>query len=106
MAAQGNDRLTGGPGDDVLSGDRGDDTLTGGAGHDIFYFGPNGGHDVITDFTKGDDKIDISAFVAAGLHASAVDEPQGALVTVSTGETILVLGVHVADLGLPAGWVI
>lgn len=70
----GNDRLEGGVGKDLLNGgagiDRliggtGADTLTGGAGADRFVFiARTDKGDVITDFTRGQDKIeiDISAF--------------------------------------------
>jgi Ca2+-binding RTX toxin-like protein len=68
-----NDTLRGGSGNDVLNGDEGDDFLDGGAGNDIltghqgtdtFVFAPTGtsGTDTVTDFTLGDDRIDVSAF--------------------------------------------
>lgn len=50
----GNDLLNGGNGNDLLIGGSGDDTLTGGNGNDAFFFDSNFGHDVITDFAKGD----------------------------------------------------
>jgi Ca2+-binding RTX toxin-like protein len=64
------DRLSGGGGSDVLIGGAGKDTLTGGAGNDIFDFnaiaesvrGVN--RDVITDFVRGADKIDLSTIDA------------------------------------------
>ncbi|PTP05054.1 hypothetical protein CWN86_15315, partial [Vibrio splendidus] len=67
----GEDRLTGGSGEDILIGGLGDDILTGGGDDDIFKFVDqdtsnskidirNGEQDIITDFTKGEDKIDIS----------------------------------------------
>ncbi|RZM18415.1 MAG: cadherin, partial [Sphingomonas sp.] len=71
----GNDTLIGGNGRDVLSGGDGNDILiggddldmmTGGAGADIFRFEAKGdslasaSRDVITDFTVGQDKIDLS----------------------------------------------
>ncbi|CAK0776329.1 serralysin [Gammaproteobacteria bacterium] len=57
----GNDVVIGGAGNDVLTGNVGADTITGGVGQDIFVFDilPTG--DVITDFTHGLDKIDLSA---------------------------------------------
>ena len=58
----GNDTLTGGAGNDTLAGGPGNDTLTGGAGADAFVFAPGGGDDAVTDFTHGDDRIDLSAF--------------------------------------------
>ena len=103
---KGNDVLTAGSGNDTLSGDLGDDTLVGGSGHATFVFGPGSGHDVIKQFIPSTDTIDLSAFVAAGVHGNAVDESDGALLTASTGDTILVLGVHVADLVLQSGWII
>ena len=71
----GNDNLNGGPGADnligglgldTLIGGTGKDTLTGGVGNDIFDFnaynemGLGTTRDVITDFTRGQDKIDLS----------------------------------------------
>jgi VCBS repeat-containing protein len=57
----GNDILNGGDGDDLLIGGMGNNTLTGGAGTDTFqWFKGNSGHDVITDFTPGTDKLDLS----------------------------------------------
>ncbi|MBB3242483.1 VCBS repeat-containing protein [Pseudomonas sp. Tn43] len=63
-------RINGGLGDDVLNGRDGDDfligglgnnTLTGGSGADTFqWLKGNSGHDVITDFTPGTDKLDLS----------------------------------------------
>lgn len=63
----GNDRLIGGAGRDTLIGGAGRDTLTGGAGADVFVFtagssavGAN--RDVVTDFHRGMDRIDLSLF--------------------------------------------
>ncbi|MEH2468500.1 calcium-binding protein, partial [Nostoc sp.] len=61
----GNDRLFGEQGDDKLLGGAGSDTLYGGAGNDQFVlenFDGNGNpkdQDIVTDFQKGADKIDL-----------------------------------------------
>ena len=63
-------QLGGGAGADTLSAAHQADILTGGAGHDVFKFGVlpwNAGH--VTDFTPGDDLLDLRAiFQAAGYH--------------------------------------
>ncbi|TPG97207.1 type I secretion C-terminal target domain-containing protein, partial [Pseudomonas caspiana] len=57
----GNDMLNGGGGDDFLIGGLGNNTLTGGSGTDTFqWLKGNSGHDVVTDFTPGIDKLDLS----------------------------------------------
>lgn len=67
----GNDTLNGGAGNDTLYGGAGRDTMTGGAGNDVFLFkavseigSTPSTRDVITDFTKGQDKIDLSSIDA------------------------------------------
>ena len=45
----------------------GNDTLTGGAGADTFVFGRDHGDDSITDFTVGEDRIDLTAFAVTSL---------------------------------------
>jgi D-alanyl-D-alanine carboxypeptidase len=68
---KGQDILNGGNGRDLLDGGAGADTLTGGRGRDIFDFdslsdlaGGDGSHDIITDFTHGEDVIDLSGIDA------------------------------------------
>ena len=57
----GNDTLKGEGGDDILIGGLGNNTLTGGPGADTFQYLTGGsGHDVITDFAVGTDKLDLS----------------------------------------------
>lgn len=70
----GNDQLDGGAGDDVLIGGAGADVLTGGSGTDTFLYQAvsdsyrgNGTSDLITDFTVGVDRIDVSALGFTGL---------------------------------------
>ena len=67
----GNDLLDGGEGDDILIGRAGADSLTGGFGNDIFRFTSESDSgitsatmDKITDFTHGEDKIDLSGIDA------------------------------------------
>ncbi|MDA0781081.1 MAG: hypothetical protein PQ612_00875 [Rickettsiales bacterium] len=55
----GNDLILGLAGDDEVNGGQGNDILLGGAGNDKFVFDANSGNDIIWDFTKGSDKIDI-----------------------------------------------
>jgi serralysin len=54
--------LVGGQGNDKLVGGQGDDILEGGGGNDVFRFAFGDGHDVITDFTLGGDKLVIKGF--------------------------------------------
>ena len=62
----GNDILNGGAGIDILIGGAGKDTLSGGLGNDSFDFntysemGLGLTRDVITDFVRGQDKVDLS----------------------------------------------
>ncbi|MDD0972561.1 retention module-containing protein [Pseudomonas fontis] len=61
VGGKGNDTLVGGGGDDTLIGGPGNNTLTGGAGADTFlYQQGNTGHDLVTDFTPGTDRLDLS----------------------------------------------
>jgi Ca2+-binding RTX toxin-like protein len=60
----GNDVLIGGNQDDRLNGGAGNDVLTGGSQKDVFQFTEIGGFDTITDFRRGDDKVDLSAIDA------------------------------------------
>jgi subtilisin-like proprotein convertase family protein len=64
FAGDGDDRLTGSKGDNDIAGGRGADRLTGGKGDDDFIFRIESDtladtHDVITDFGKGKDDIDL-----------------------------------------------
>lgn len=71
LGGDGRDILNGGDGNDTLIGGDDTDTMTGGAGADIFRFEAKGDsltstslRDIITDFTVGQDKIDLSAIDA------------------------------------------
>ncbi|MEM9221391.1 MAG: calcium-binding protein [Pseudomonadota bacterium] len=107
------DRIDGGSGDDFLSGSRGrdtlegrdgNDTLSGGEQADVFLFRFGTGDDIIVDFSISDgDAINLRH--APSIHSftdlvanHVVDTPDGALITTSFGDTILVQGVAVADL--------
>ncbi|MGV3548839.1 calcium-binding protein [Rhizobium sp.] len=57
-----NNTLLGLGGDDRLDGGKGNDILTGGEGKDTFVFGTKYGMDTITDFTHGEDTIDLSGW--------------------------------------------
>lgn len=96
----GADMVSGDAGDDRLNGGTGDDTMTGGDGADTFVFNEvtSGEVDMITDFTQGEDMLELQGGVgfddvtiadassAAGIAASVSIE----------GHTILLDGVNAA----------
>ncbi len=76
--------IPGGPNNDTLSGSSANDEFTGFAGNDIFAFPTRGfGRDVITDFTQGQDRIDLSAL---GIADFATLTP---FITQSLGNSII-----------------
>ncbi|MBP0001919.1 MAG: M10 family metallopeptidase C-terminal domain-containing protein, partial [Cyanobacteria bacterium SID2] len=80
------DILTGSDGDDELMGLEGMDVLTGGAGLDRFVYTSLGdGLDLITDFTLGEDQIDISRLGISPEDIRFTDTPFGTLATMSDG---------------------
>lgn len=107
-AGKGNDVVNGGAGDDRIVGGQGDDTLTGGEGSDTFWYGLAGsGHDLITDFAMGTDRIDLKAFELtwAELMAAASDDGNGnTIITLAHPSnpakdgSITLTGVEVSDL--------
>ncbi|MER0324206.1 immunoglobulin-like domain-containing protein [Vibrio vulnificus] len=86
----GDDILDGGLGNDILIGGLGDDILTGGEGIDIFKFIDHGTgvrdgeRDTITDFTAGEDKIDLSDL----LHTDQNDSIDSLLASNEIGLTL------------------
>ena len=56
-----NNTIYGGAGNDTLYGGAGTDTLTGGKGSDTFVYANGDGKDTITDYTEGQDTLQISS---------------------------------------------
>ncbi len=56
------DVLDAGAGEDILFDGHGSDTLTGGSGQDLFVFSLDGVEDLILDFERGVDRLDLSSF--------------------------------------------
>ncbi|MEZ5755091.1 MAG: calcium-binding protein [Paracoccaceae bacterium] len=99
----GNDSLFGGDGNDLLNGGAGDDVLAGGAGADIFEFYPGSGRDVITDFTNGQDRIEIDGFGRVAVEAliGAARQVGGDVVLdLGAGRAITLQDFRLADLDL------
>lgn len=108
----GDDLLYGGTGQDTLFGDTGNDTLvggsgtdllTGGEGNDFFVFGAGGGSDVITDVTRGEDKVDLTdfGFTSAVSMRSIITESQTAeslILNFGNGDVLTISGLTLADL--------
>ena len=92
----GDDVLIGNDGDNVLTGGDGDDTLTGGDGADVFRFYSSEGPstDVITDFTVGQDSIElIDDTTGEVAQAQITTDASGS--TVTWDELTIVLNVNV-----------
>ena len=107
VGGDGHDQIRGGSGMDRIQGGRGKDTMTGGGGADVFVFRAaadhDGSRDVITDFVRGVDRIDMvglglryvaDAEFSAARQVRAHHMPGGMLVEVDLN------GDHRADLSL------
>ncbi len=69
LGGAGNDKIYGGQGDDTLIGGPGNDKMIGGQGADLFVFEPGENEeDIITDFGRGNDRIDLRAFNLEGIE--------------------------------------
>ncbi|ARU03072.1 calcium-binding protein [Yoonia vestfoldensis] len=60
LGGAGDDLILGGAGHDILRDGAGEDILTGGPGADVFILVADGQTDTITDFTLGEDRLDLS----------------------------------------------
>ena len=88
----GADVIVGTPGDDVITGGAGADRLTGNGGRDVFvYTSMRDAADTITDFTPGDDRLDLSALLAS-IGASPATAWANSVVTLAaSGNNTVVL---------------
>lgn len=109
----GNDNLDGNAGTDTLVGGGGQDVLTGGAGADLFKFlalsgssvdsGLGTARDRITDFTSGQDRIDLTAwfrtdtFTFLGTAPFIAGKGGQVRITVLDGKTVLQADVDLAS---------
>ncbi len=92
--------LLGGLGNDTLNGMGGNDVLFGEGGNDTFVFTAGTGGDVIGDFTRGQDKIDISAFGFSFAQAQANFSQVGGngAINLGNGDFIVLNGVTMSQL--------
>ena len=94
------DDFAGGDGDDAIKGAAADDTLTGGEGDDTFVFDQNNGHDTITDFTDGEDAIDLSTL--SGINGfgdlNVTQNGSDTVITIPGGGTITLQNFTSTDL--------
>lgn len=88
----GSDQIYGGTGDDRIHGGPGNDELWGGAGNDIFIFREKTGKDRIMDFTRGQDKIDLSAF---STRTNPLDFNDINIQTTTAGVVVSINGIQV-----------
>ena len=97
------DDYAGEDGDDTIEGTFRDDMLTGGGGADTFVFNEDSGHDTITDFTSGADKIDLSSFTditsIGDLRGFQAGDDAVIMLGFNGGGSITLQGVQLGALG-------
>ena len=85
----------------TLAGGAGNDALSGGAGNDMFVFRAGLGQDTVTDFTPGQDVLDIRDGIfadAAAALAAATASGNNTLITIDANNSILLQNVALANL--------
>ncbi|MBJ3774985.1 M10 family metallopeptidase C-terminal domain-containing protein [Acuticoccus mangrovi] len=93
----GDDQLTGDAGNDRIVGSWGDDRMAGGPGSDIFDLTGRTFHDVIVDFTPGQDRLDVDDPAAA--FASAEQVGRDVVLTLNgSGDTVTLLNLALTTL--------
>jgi Ca2+-binding RTX toxin-like protein len=98
-AGAGADKLQANSGNDVLYAGTGSDTLSSGTGSDTFVFGLSSAHDVVTNLNLGShDVLDLSSYFHAGYTASLSESGGNAVISVSNGEMITLIGIDEAAL--------
>jgi Ca2+-binding RTX toxin-like protein len=93
--------LLGGAGNDRLNGMAGNDVLFGQAGADTFIFTAGGGGDVIGDFARGSDRIDLAAYgfaSFAALQATFSQVGANGAINLGGGNFIVLNGVTMSQL--------
>ena len=96
----GKDELRGGKGNDHLDGGNGNDTLTGGKGADVFEFETGDGRDVLADWGRGDDRMDLDdlGYSSFGQVMQDASNVGGDVVFEFRGGTeVTVLDAHTSD---------
>jgi len=93
--------LLGGAGNDILNGKAGNDVLFGEAGADTFVFERGTGGDVIGDFLRGTDKINVAAFgftSFAALQAGFSQVGANGAINLGNGDFIVLHNVTMSQL--------
>jgi Ca2+-binding RTX toxin-like protein len=93
--------LLGGGGNDKLNGMGGNDVLFGQTGADMFVFTAGSGGDVIGDFERGSDRIDLAAFgfvSFAALQANFSQVGSNGAINLGGGNFIVLNGVTMSQL--------
>ncbi len=101
VGSQHNDKLYGYDGNDWINGWYGNDKLWGGKGKDTFYFEAQNGKDVIKDFSRKQDTIELHSSLASGyreVKAAASKYKKGVALKFASDEQIKIEGLKMKDL--------
>lgn len=92
--------LLGGSGNDTLNGKEGSDVLFGEAGSDTFIFEQGTGSDIVGDFTRGQDKIDLSSYglTFTQLQGLFVQNGNVGAIQMTNGDVIVLHNVTMSQL--------
>ena len=92
--------LTGAAGAQTLDGMAGNDTLTGGTGNDVFIMGQGYGHDVITDFEPGIDRVrldNMGLTTFSQVQAAMTQQGADVALNLGSGDQLLFSSHQVSD---------
>lgn len=92
--------LLGGRGNDTLNGMAGNDVLFGETGNDVFVFAAGTGADVVGDFVRGQDRIDLSSYglTFAQWQANFIQNGNDGAINLGNGDLVVLHGVTMNQL--------